>query len=160
MIWCCWHRHPYGHRHHPWLRKDNGSEINTANPVFGVELVNGRETPIYHVNFIRISEKYFDSFWRHVHFNMSIEQERFIKRYLYEAGEITDNNQQKLNVPLDTYDKILASLVSEELNTTLEATILLQKQELAEYLLHRQPLEDFIERDCFTLALFRRSLDV
>lgn len=160
MIWCCWHRHPYGHRHYPWLRKDNNSEINTANPVFGIELVNGRETPIYHVNFIRISEKYFDSFWKHPHFSISIDQERFISRYLYEGGEITDEERTDLSVPLDSYDKILASLESEELDAILEATILLQKQELAEYLSHRQPLEDFIQRDCPTLAEFWRGLNV
>lgn len=165
MIWHCYPcanwRHPYG-IFRLRFNKDNNSEVNTAEPVFGTEIVNGIDSPVYHVNFIRISEKFFDSFWRHTHFNMSIDQERFIGRYLYEGNLITDSyyydDRHWFSVPLDTYDKLLAQFYNKELNDKLDRTIEAEKILLADYLRNRQPLEEFIVKSCPTLAEFSRSI--
>lgn len=137
MIWHCYPcanwRHPYG-IFRLRFNKDNNSEVNTAEPVFGTEIVNGIDSPVYHVNFIRISEKFFDSFWRHTHFNMSIDQERFVGRYLYEANKYTDKEIEKLSVPLDTYDAILAEQRSKNVSDTLASNIALLKADLDEFI--------------------------
>lgn len=79
------------------------SEINTANPVFiTYEHIDGSIEYTYHVNLIHLLDRlfiydYYDA--------LSIEQEKFIKRYLKEADNIENMSEdmKQLDIFLGGY---------------------------------------------------------
>lgn len=68
--------------------KNAFSEINTGSPIFIIhENMDGTKQATYHVNLIYLLDRLFTDDYYSV---LSIEQERFIRRFLYEAGKVMD----------------------------------------------------------------------
>lgn len=62
------------------------SEINTSSPIFIIhESIDGTKQATYHVNLIYLLDRLFMGDYYSA---LSIEQERFIKRFLYEADKV------------------------------------------------------------------------
>lgn len=86
------------------------SEINTANPIFIThKSMNGDEIATYHVNIIDLLERLFVNNYNTV---LSIEQERFIIRFLYEAGKVNDalDNNENEDTALNNLSPIMKQL--------------------------------------------------
>lgn len=91
-------------------RKSPLSEINTADPIFITHnRMDGSEVATYHVNLIYLLERLFVNDYNTV---LSIDQERFIKRFLFEAGKVTDamNNKESEEDALENLSPIMRQL--------------------------------------------------
>lgn len=88
------------------------SEINTANPIFiEHEHMDGTKEATFHVNLIYLLDRLF----LHDYYSaLSIEQERFIKRFLYEAGIVTDKKSyDNMSDIMKQLDNFLGSYTGE-----------------------------------------------
>lgn len=91
-------------------RKSPLSEINTADPIFITHSkMNDNEIATYHVNLIYLLERLFVNDYNTV---LSIDQERFIRRFLFEAGKVTDamNNKENEEDALKNLSPIMRQL--------------------------------------------------
>ena len=91
-------------------RKSPLSEINTADPIFIIHnRMDGSEVATYHVNLIYLLERLFVNDYNTV---LSIDQERFIRRFLFEAGKVTDaiNNKESEEDALENLSPIMRQL--------------------------------------------------
>ena len=91
-------------------RKSPLSEINTADPIFITHnKMDGSEVATYHVNLIYLLERLFVNDYNTV---LSIDQERFIRKFLYEAGKVTDamNNNKNETDALENLSPIMRQL--------------------------------------------------
>ena len=91
-------------------RKSPLSEINTADPIFITHnRMDGNEVATYHVNLIYLLERLFVNDYNTV---LSIDQERFIRRFLFEAGKVTDaiNNKESEEDALENLSPIMRQL--------------------------------------------------
>ena len=91
-------------------RKSPLSEINTADPIFITHnKMDDSEVATYHVNLICLLERLFVNDYNTV---LSIDQERFIRRFLFEAGKVTDamNNKENEENALENLSPIMRQL--------------------------------------------------
>lgn len=91
-------------------RKSPLSEINTADPIFIIhKKMDGSEVATYHINLIYLLERLFVNDYNTA---LSIDQERFIRRFLFEAGKVTDamNNKENEEDALENLSPIMRQL--------------------------------------------------
>lgn len=102
--WC----HNY-HNHHCHHDGDALSEINTGSPVYNrTRTLDNKENLLFDLSFIY----QLDGMFLHNSFNyLSIDQERFMKEYLYEGGKVTDAlNNENIN-DLEAFDELSEVMV-------------------------------------------------
>lgn len=86
------------------------SEINTADPIFFVkERMDGSREAIYHVNLVYLLDNVFT---KNSTKYLSIEQERYIAKFLQEAGKANDkiNEGTKDVDPYENMDDVMRQL--------------------------------------------------
>ena len=98
--------------------KDRLSEINTGDPIFIVHPeAGGRKRAVYHVNIIHLLDNVFK--YNATAF-LSIDQERFINRFVKEANEVweniengVENSYENMSEVMRTLDQFLAGYTGE-----------------------------------------------
>ena len=86
------------------------SEINTADPIFFVkERMDGSKEAIYHVNLVYLLDNVFT---KNSTKYLSIEQERYIAKFLQEAGKVNDKINEGIEDvdPYENMDDVMRQL--------------------------------------------------
>ena len=90
------------------MYKDRLGEVNTGDSIFIVHPeAGGRKRAVYHVNIIHLLDNVFK--YNATAF-LSVEQERFINRFIKEANEVWDNIENGVENPYENMSEVMRTL--------------------------------------------------